>query len=263
MSNALLKRLESKPVLLGMQCFTGTPAIVEILGYAGFDLVSLDMEHSPSGFEAIEQAARAANVSGIVPLVRVETNDPIQIMKALDRGVSGVIVPHVGSREDLERAVRACKYPPDGERGACSSVRATHYSLEPWVPYYRRANDEVIVVPLVEDRAGLEAFDELLAVKGVDVYWIGTRDLAQSLGLPGVDLNNERLRGLARELNAKAKDAGKVLMATVSPHLNLEYGETLMEMGFRILSYGSEQHFFAMKCAEVVAHFRGLQKAAS
>lgn len=256
MGNLLLERLQGKPVLLGMQNFTGSSAIVEILGYAGFDWVSLDMEHSPAGFETIEHMARAANASGIVPLVRVAHNDAMLIMRALDRGVAGVIVPHVLSRMDLERALRAARYPPEGERGACSTARPCRYGLDSWVTYYQRANLEVMVVPLVEDKAGVESFDELLAVDGVDIYSIGLRDLAQSLGLPGSDFTNPRLRELAKEMNAKALDAGKALMAPVAPVLSLEYADVLTELGFKLLSYGVDESVFAKACASVVAHFR-------
>lgn len=172
------RRLAEKKTLLGMQCFTGSPAIVEMLGRAGYDWVSLDMEHTPWDFAHIEHLIRAANSSGICPLVRVAENNELFILRALDAGADGVIVPHVASKADLERAVAAALYPPHGTRGACGGIRATGYGIEKWRDYVSRVKDEVVVVPLIEDAAAIEAFDDLLGVENVPVYWLGITDLS-------------------------------------------------------------------------------------
>lgn len=249
-------RLNKAGPLLGMQCFTGSPALVEILGHAGFDWVSLDMEHSPSDFAQIEHLARAANVSGITPLVRVAQNSPLLIMKALDAGAAGVIVPHISSRGDLERAVEATIYEPKGVRGACSSVRASRYGFERWASFVERSNAEVVVVPLIEDKAAIDAFDDLLKVDSVPVYWIGISDLGQSLGLPGADFQHPQLAALAKDLSKRAADAGKHLMATVAPTMTTDYAEYLISIGFRLISYGADLRLFGRTVADIAAKLR-------
>src|SRR5690554_1862390 len=92
---SLSAKLERRGALIGMQNFTGISVLVEILGATGFDFVSLDMEHSATGLREVEEMARAADVHGLTAVVRVSRNDPIEIMKALDRGVDGIIVPHI------------------------------------------------------------------------------------------------------------------------------------------------------------------------
>jgi 2-keto-3-deoxy-L-rhamnonate aldolase RhmA len=110
MANGLLERLKKKRVILGMQCFTGSTALVEILGYSGFDWVSIDMEHTTLSFAEVENLIRAAQVSGMIAMVRVLDNEPHLIAKALDCGAAGVIVPHIQCADDVKRALKAARY---------------------------------------------------------------------------------------------------------------------------------------------------------
>jgi 2-keto-3-deoxy-L-rhamnonate aldolase RhmA len=256
------RRLNEKGNLLGMQCFTGSPAIVEMLGQAGYDWVSLDMEHTPWDFAHIEHLIRAANASGICPLVRVAENDPLFILRALDAGAAGIIVPHVSSRADLERAVSAALYPPHGTRGACGGIRATGYGIEKWTDYIARTKEELVVVPLIEDAEAIEAFDDLLAVENVPVYWLGITDLALSLGVPGADFHDPKLAEIARSLNSRAAAAGKALMATVSPRVTVEYAHYLVSLGFRLISYASDVPVFMRTVRGVAQEFRSADKTA-
>lgn len=250
------RRLEKDGPLLGMQCFTGYTGIVEILGHAGYDWVSLDMEHSPREFSQIEPLVIAANYAGITPLVRVAENDPLLIMKALDAGAAGVIVPHVSSRSDLERAVAASLYPPRGIRGACNTTRATGYGAEPLKDYMVRANDGVVVVPLLEDREAIDGFGELLQVKEVPVYWIAISDLAVSLGCPGADFRHPELASIAKSLNKRAAEAGKLLMVAASAQLTVDYPKYLVSIGFRLLSLGVDLSVFSKAVNKVANDMR-------
>ncbi|MFE7416828.1 HpcH/HpaI aldolase/citrate lyase family protein [Rhodococcus sp. NPDC057529] len=254
---SLKERLHTQPLSLGMQSFSANPGIVEILGLTGFDWVSLDMEHSPTGFETVEHLARAAKAAGTSALVRVAENDPIQIMKALDRGVDGVIVPHIKSAADLEAAVAATRYSPDGIRGACTSVRSSGYGTEPWDSYLERVASETVVVALVEDEEAITSFDELLKVDGVDAFWLGTRDLAQAMGIPGSDLHNPLFTKMAKDLCARAKDQGKLMMATVGPLLTVEYAQFIHSLGFTCISYGTDLKNFGRFAQSVVTGLRG------
>jgi 2-keto-3-deoxy-L-rhamnonate aldolase RhmA len=250
MANSLVERLKTKPTLMGMQCFTGSAALVEIIGYSGFDWVSIDMEHSTVNFSDVENLVRAAQVAGTLPLVRVMDNQPDLIMKALDAGAAGVIVPHVQKAADLKRALASARYYPDGERGKCGQVRSFHYGADgvAWKDHWKKANQDVIVMPLVEEKEGMENLDEILAVDGVDVFWIGIGDLAQSYGVPGANMANEPLKSVALEAIAKAKKAGKVLLGCSSPVHTIEYCQTLINMGFKGISFGTDTSIFRNAC---------------
>lgn len=254
MANALLRRLENKKALLGMQCFTGTASLVEIMGYSGFDWVSIDMEHTTISFADVENLTRAAQVSGMIPLVRVADIEPLLIMKALDAGASGVIVPHVQTADDLRRAVAAAKFAPEGIRGKCGQVRGSRFGADgvPWSKYWKQANDDVIVLPLVEEKEGIENLDEILKVDGVEVLWIGIGDLAQSYGVPGAPLTEEPLLSVAMSAIAKTRAAGKVLLAPSSPIHSFEYCRQLLDMGFQGISYGTDTSIFRNACRDAM-----------
>jgi 2-keto-3-deoxy-L-rhamnonate aldolase RhmA len=259
----LRDRLERRGIVMGMQNFSGNPAFVEILGASGFDFVSLDMEHSATSWRELEEMARAADVHGLTALARVSTNDPIEIMKALDRGVDGVIVPHIANPEQLRQAVSSAHYPPSGVRGACSAVRSTKYSVLQWSEAYQVADAETLVVPLLEDAEALDNLDELMAAEGVWLYFLGVRDLAQDLGVPGSDYRHPVLAEAVQRVLKAAAAAGKTVIAPVAPNLEVEYATYLLELGFSALSYGTDLSFFARSCADVLTGVDGFRKPVS
>jgi len=177
------KRIKRQP-LFGPFCKTSDPAIIETLGYAGFDFVILDMEHGPNSVETVQHLVRAAEIAGIVPIVRVPSGNLEMISKALDIGAAGVQVPQITGAADVEAAVRAARFAPHGERGVCRYVRAAAYSATDKSEYFRKANDALLVVQL-EGKTALRNMDEILSVKGPDVVFIGPYDLSQSLGHTG------------------------------------------------------------------------------
>ena len=250
-------RLAKDGVLIGSQCFTGSPAIVEIMGYAGWDWVSLDMEHATNEFAHVEHLVRAANHSGIVALVRVALNEPLLISKALDTGAAGVIVPHVTSRAELEKAVAATQYAPHGVRGACTVTRATAYGAEPWKDHVVRANKDVIVIPMIEDKAGLDAFDDLMSVDNVPVYWLAITDLAASLGCPGADFRHPEMVAIAKNLHQRSAAAGKELMISATPHMRADYIKHLISLGFRLISIGTDLAVYRQSINGLTREVRG------
>lgn len=254
MANRLTKALEEKKVLIGMQAFAASPTFVELLGLTGFDWVSIDMEHSATTFETVVQMTRAADASGIIPLVRVAENDPALILHALDAGGAGIIIPHVNTADELRAAVSACRYPPDGTRGTCSTVRGARYGIGKWEELYKKSNREVIVVPLIEEREAVENFDAMLQVEGVDVYWLAVGDLGQNYGFPGASFEHPGMRAVATEVIEKAKQAGKAMMIPVAPKLEPEYCDYLVDMGFRLLSYGTDIRVFERTCTKAASH---------
>lgn len=193
--------LAAGETLFGVLCGTGSAQIVELSGWLGFDFVLVDMEHG-DGLDvgAVLPLIRAADVTGADTIVRVPRFDAGIIQNLLDYGAAGICVPHVQTREDAELAVRATKYPPDGNRAMSPYVRASRYvTSTTWPEFFPLANAETVVMVIVEEEAGLARLDEIAAVPGVDVLWIGTGDLSQSLGVPtdSPRLDAARAQGLA------------------------------------------------------------------
>lgn len=178
-----LARLLSGPGAVGLFCSVPAPGIVDMVGHAGFDFVILDTEHALVGDSELAALLRAAEAVGIDALVRVPEGDRGAILRALDAGAAGIVVPHVRCRADVDAAVRAARYFPDGMR-SLGGGRASGYGVGDPVEAIRRANAEVVVAVLIEDREGVEAIDGILTGGGVNVVLPGPGDLSQSYGVP-------------------------------------------------------------------------------
>ncbi len=152
----------------------------ELVAGAGVDYVCVDQQHGVIDYDSMVPMFQAIRAGGAVPITRVLSNDPFAIMKALDAGAWGVIVPLVNSAEDAARAVSACRYPPRGMR-SYGPVRAAGVigSRDP-----EDLAGEVLCFVMVETREALERVDEIAATPGLDGIYIGPSDLALSLGLP-------------------------------------------------------------------------------
>lgn len=151
MSEVKLKqKLDAARFLLGTWSQSASPEMLEIIGYAKFDFTVIDTEHGFFGLETAENLVRTAEAAGISPVIRVAVNEPHLIMKALDIGAEGVIVPQVTTREEAERAISAARYHPQGTRGACPCVRVGEHYITEWDRHAARANHEVVVIVLIE-----------------------------------------------------------------------------------------------------------------
>lgn len=181
--NRLRQALAGGRPVYGLLNSMPSALMVEMIGYAGYDFVLLDMEHVCLNPETLEHMVRAAEGAGMTALARVPGPDPGAILRALDCGAMGVVVPHVRYRADAELAVSASRYHPLGTRGI-SGGRTTGFGTIPLAAYLEQANREIMVVAMVEDREGVENIDEILSVPGLDMVLEGAVDLSQSYGVP-------------------------------------------------------------------------------
>ena len=178
-------KLQTGEPVIGFQIMGNWAEIVEIVGLLGSDFVFLDGEHGALGLPEIAGLVRAAECVGITPIARVPSNAPDVILRYLDIGVQGIVVPNVNSREEAERAVKAVKYYPLGERG-CGYGHAMDYLLtQSFSQYVKEANRETMVITQCESKEGLDNLEEIVNVPGIDIIFIGPADLSQSLGVPG------------------------------------------------------------------------------
>jgi 4-hydroxy-2-oxoheptanedioate aldolase len=183
-TNETKKRLAAGECVFG--CFTRypDPGLAELLGHQGFDFLVFDGEHGTMEPRECENMVRAAELVGVTPVVRVPANQSHVILRFLDTGAMGVQVPLVGSAEEADAAVSYVKYWPRGARGL-AGVRAAGYGQTgPLWEYVKSANEETLVVIQIETRSALDHVDEIAAVDGVDVVFVGPTDLSQALGVP-------------------------------------------------------------------------------
>jgi 4-hydroxy-2-oxoheptanedioate aldolase len=151
--------------------------MIDFLGQFGFDGVWLEGEHGPVDWDAIGDMSRACDLWGMASVTRVNNNDPGTIMRALDRGTMGIVVPHVNTREAAEQAMKSAKYAPVGYRGMFGGRQSFG------VPdYFRHANDQTLIVVLIEEIEAVDNLAEILAVDDIDVFFVAPADLAQTMG---------------------------------------------------------------------------------
>lgn len=179
----LRARLRSGAPLLAPFSIIPSIEVVELVALAGFDGIILDLEHGAHGSEALGPLILAALARSIYPLVRVRSSEPTEIGAALDAGAAGVIVPQIGSVEEAERAVRAARFAPDGNRGANSFVRGADYSGR--TEWFAEANRDVAVLLMVEGAGGVAALPDILKLPTLDGVFLGPLDLSHALGVPG------------------------------------------------------------------------------
>lgn len=243
MENRIRAALARGKTVTGMLLFTGSPMIVEMMAAAGVDFVIIDMEHSALDLDRCAHLIRAADAAGITPLVRVPEVDAALIKKLLNLGALGIAVPHA-NRDKCVAALQAVKYAPEGVRGACPIVRAARYSPPDWNEYAAAANQRVMVIPLLEDKESLQHFDDLAAMPGLEVFFVGPTDLAVSLGVPGATFDDERLGAALDTVIAAARRHGKHVMTTIGNRLDPEYGRTVAKRGVSLVVLGTDGHLF-------------------
>lgn len=201
-------RLLDGETVIGPFQMIDSPAVAEIAGLAGYDFTILDQEHGPLTAETTLGLCAAAERGGASPVVRVRANDPPEIQRALDVGADAVEIPQIESLADAEAAVAAARFAPLGERGLSPYVRAGGYKGGP--EYTDKQNEHVTVIVHVEGQAGVEAYDDIVAVDGLDVVFLGPYDLSQSLGIPG-QVHDDRVTEQMEDLCDRAAAAGTVV----------------------------------------------------
>jgi 4-hydroxy-2-oxoheptanedioate aldolase len=182
------KRIKDK-LRAGQPVFTTglrfhAPRLVELLARSGADQIFLDAEHGPLTEGECEEMVRAADLYDVPVAIRVPVNAPHVILRYLDIGSSAIMVPHVTTRADAERAVQAVKYPPEGTRSFAPGRGAELLRLTP-AEYVRRSNEETVVYALFEDVAAVDEIEAICRVPGIDGVAVGAYDLAASMGHPG------------------------------------------------------------------------------
>lgn len=178
----LKKRLHGGEAVYGTWSVSTDPLVAGTMARAGFDWISVDMEHSPRNVESLRYVLWMIRETPTVAMVRVKDNRPDEIKQALDSGADGVVVPLIESVEDARRAVAGSKYPPDGVRG-----------YGPFMPsfggndrtYQSTANDETLVFVQVEHYRAVNVIEEIAALAGVDGFIIGPNDLTLSMDIFG------------------------------------------------------------------------------
>jgi 4-hydroxy-2-oxoheptanedioate aldolase len=227
----------------------------ELMANAGFDWLCVDLQHGLIDYGDLRHMLPAISTTETTPLVRVTANAPAEIMKVLDAGAMGVIVPLVNTAEEAAAAVSACRYPPVGTR-SFGPARAAVYGGR---GYVAEANDEIACIVMIETQAGLQNLEAIVATPGVDGIYVGPSDLAYALGLPprGDTDDPRHLEAVARILAACKRHRVPAGIHTGS----LDYTRRRLAMGFDFVTLGTDSGFMMQAAAADLAQAKAAAEA--
>jgi 2-keto-3-deoxy-L-rhamnonate aldolase RhmA len=208
------------------------PWLAELIGWLGYDVIWFDMEHRAFGYDVIDGMSLACRATGIDLMVRVLKEGYMSPMRALEFGANGIMVPHCRSVEEARQWVEWSRFPPLGKRGIDAAGVDADYMLADGLEHLRHRNEETFLVLQIEDREAVDCVDEIAAVAGVDLLFVGGTDLAASYGVPFQSGHADVQRAIDKVANACAK-AGKYWgMPTGSP----EAAQKLIDRGARMIT---------------------------
>ncbi len=224
---------------IGCWLSLGNAYSAEFMANLGFDWLCIDMQHGMAGPEDLKHMLPAICTTSVTPLVRVPWNDPAVIMKALDAGAYGVIVPMINSRQEALKAVAACRYPPDGLR-SFGPIRAALYAGN---GYAQEANRQIACIAMIETRQALENLEDIVATPGLDGVYIGPADLALALGLAPDGDNTDPVHEAAVN---KIFEAARAHGLAVGIHTwSAAFTKRYLAQGFNFVTLGSDIGFMA------------------
>ena len=249
----LKKNLKDNRLTIGSWVTIGHPSVVEIMATAGFDWLTVDMEHTSISYETAQTLITVIQAEGMQALVRVGHNDELIIKRVMDCGADGVIVPMIKSAEDAEKAVSFVKYPPVGKRGV-GLYRAQKYGTD-FEGYKKRVQDETVVIAQIEHIEAVSNIDEILSCKGLDGIIIGPYDLSASMGYPGEFHRPDVIDAIDRvDQAAKAK---KIPMGFHVISSDPQEIQNKIDKGYTFLAYSLDFFFLGDKAREGMKKIRG------
>lgn len=222
----------------------------EVFAHAGWDSVTVDMQHGLMGFETAMQMLQAISTSEAVPLARVSWNDPGKIMRLLDAGAYGIICPMINSADDCRQFISACKYPPAGIR-SFGPTRAKLYAGQDYATY---ANDELMTFAMVETTESVRNIDDILSVQGLDAIFVGSGDLKLSLtGKASHDNNSEQFEQAIDNILTSCinhKIVPGIWCASVDD------AKKMIEKGFRFVAVKSDSMILSEATAQIISNLK-------
>ncbi len=212
------------------------PWLAETVGRIGYDCIWFDMEHRSHGYDTIDPLSLACRSTGIDLMVRVHKSEYGDPMRALEFGANGLMVPHIRSAAEARQWVDWARFPPLGKRGFDGAGADANYAMDDPREYLEHVAKEVFLAFQIEDKEAVEHLDEIAAVEGFDLFFVGMADLSLSYGLP-LDFNNPTLQDVLDRVNEAASKTGRWWgTPTGSP----EHAQNILDRGGRMITAGGD-----------------------
>jgi len=245
--NPVKARLKRGECVIGTWLTLASPVATQLMGAVGFDWLTVEMEHSPTNWETAASAYGLIASGGCVPLTRVPINSTENIKRTLDTGSWGVIVPMVNNKAEAQAVIDAARYSPIGNRSIGGQMHAASFATDA-ATYYKKANDEVLVVLMAEHVDAIRNADEIMSLPGIDVVFIGPNDLTNSMGLPPTfESDDKRFTDALDHILKTAKKHG------IAPGIHVadwQAAAKRREQGFQFIAISSETGFMLSKATE-------------
>lgn len=226
------KRMKEGDFVLGTWCELPSPAVINVIARAGLNFVIIDMEHGAMDFKIAQEMVMAAEADGCEAIIRVPCNNESDILRSLDIGASGIIVPHIENVDDRKKAVTYNKFPPSGSRGFNPYIRAGRYH-NTGKTYCEEQNKKTLLGIILEGRNGLSDLDRIIDDKDIDLVYIGTYDLSVAIGVPG-EVNNKKVIDALEDATIKIRKKGKCVGGMVH---NAEELKRFKKIGIQFITY--------------------------
>jgi 2-keto-3-deoxy-L-rhamnonate aldolase RhmA len=246
-NSSFRQKLKQRELCIGTFLTLPCPEIAEICAEVGMDWVLVDLEHTTLDVKDVQSILQAINQK-CACIVRVPSKDVATIKRVLDTGVDGIMVPHVNSAEETTSIVRACLYPPEGQRSVGIS-RAQNYGLG-FKDYLSRANAEILVIPQVEHVEGVEHIDDIIKVPGISGVFVGPYDLSGSMSMLG-DVNSSQVQQSISKVLDSCSHAG--LPAGIFC-ADVESAPPRIDQGFTLVVIGLDSRFLVDSVRNVIDH---------
>lgn len=239
----LKERLKNHETVFGMFYKTNCPIVTEMIGWAGMDFIVADCEHSPLGYESVENIIRTAEGVGLSTIIRVPSASEEHIFHALDCGAEGVQIPNMKEVSEFKESTASCKYHPLGTRGLSRGTRNCKFGFwnEAEKPYVEAANEKSLVVVHVENKEMADSIEEICQIPEIDVVFVGPADMSQSIGIPGKS-KDPRVVEIATNVIKTAEKYGKAGGIFVTSEEDMK---KYMDAGARYIIYSSDAALFA------------------
>jgi 2-keto-3-deoxy-L-rhamnonate aldolase RhmA len=244
--NPVKKLLQEGNPVIGITLTVGSAEIAAQAATLGFDFLWIEMEHSPITLESLRDMVLATRGLKALPFARVPVNEIWTAKRVLDAGVLGVMFPFTSTPELARQAVAACKYPPQGRRG--SGAGRARFRWPAPEGYYDFADQNVMVVVIVEEARAVEEIDAIAATPGVDVIFVGTSDLAFSLGHRGQQ-DHPKVQEALKKIVAAGRAHHKILGA---PAIDSAQITKLLKQGFLFFQSATELGLMARAARQLL-----------
>lgn len=250
----LRRRVMAGEQVLGSMVFEFfSPGIAQVMKLAGVEYIIYDMEHTGLGYETLKAQVAHCRGLGVVPMTRVPRSDYAFLARALDVGARGVMIPMVESAVQAQAIADATRYPPVGRRGAAFGFAHDDYEGGSPLDKINAANEDILVIAQIETERGLDAVEEIAAVDGIDVLWVGHFDLTNFLGIPGQFDHPKYLDALERVVKAGRK-AGKGLGFMPADRT---WAADYAQRGFNMLAVGTDHGLLMAGVKAILDDVRG------